>query len=90
VLLSSIKAPRLPRRVAPAGAPRAPRGAEELDAGEPWAAEAKDFLRGRLIGARPRAPRDAALRAAHAPGAGRPAPRHPALHRACCRCGCAR
>ena len=51
VMLSSIKAPRLPRRVAPMGAPRQRPGAEEMDAGEPWAAEAKEFLRSRLIGA---------------------------------------
>ena len=50
-MLSSIKAPRLPRRVAPMGAPRQRPGAEEMDAGEPWAAEAKEFLRSRLIGA---------------------------------------
>ncbi len=78
MLLSSIKAPRLPRRVPPAGASRQPRGAEELDAGEPWAAEAKEFLRGRLIGARRRARRGTVLRAAHAPGGVRPAPPRPA------------
>ena len=51
VMLSSIKAPRLPRRVTPMGAPRQRPGVEEMDAGEPWAAEAKEFLRSRLIGA---------------------------------------
>ncbi len=53
VMLSSIKAPRLPRRMAPAAAARQQSaGAPEADGGEPWATEAKEFLRSRLIGAR--------------------------------------
>ncbi|KAK9827311.1 hypothetical protein WJX81_003519 [Elliptochloris bilobata] len=49
VMLSSIKAPRLPRRAAPAAAARQ-RGVEEINTGETWAPEAKEFLRSRLIG----------------------------------------